>query len=132
MTFDVNWLAVLVAALVNIAVGFLWYGPLFGKQWLAAFGKRPEELGNPTRAILTSALMALIAALALAMLVVTTQSSGAAGGIALGLLVAVGFVLTTQMISQAYESGPAAVRWIFISYQLVVLALMGLLLALWR
>lgn len=30
----INYLAVLVAALASFILGFLWYGPLFGKQWI--------------------------------------------------------------------------------------------------
>jgi hypothetical protein len=30
---NVNWLAVIAAALSSFPLGFLWYGPLFGKVW---------------------------------------------------------------------------------------------------
>lgn len=33
-----NWLAVLVAAVVNMALGMAWYGFLFSKQWMAGNG----------------------------------------------------------------------------------------------
>ena len=33
---SVNYLAVLVAAALEIGLGALWYGPLFGKPWMAA------------------------------------------------------------------------------------------------
>ena len=33
MALGINWLAVAVCGLGTIAVGFLWYGPLFGKAW---------------------------------------------------------------------------------------------------
>ena len=31
----VNYLAVLAAAIASMVIGFLWYGPLFGKQYMA-------------------------------------------------------------------------------------------------
>ena len=44
----VNWLAVLVAAIVNMVVGFLWYGPLFSGLFLRLIGKCEEEIeGSP-------------------------------------------------------------------------------------
>ena len=54
MTFDVlgdlNWLAVLVAALAYFAIGALWYAPpLFGKAWMAAGGMTTRKPG-PGRA----------------------------------------------------------------------------------
>ncbi len=46
----------LVATLVGTALGFvlgaLWYGPLFGKTWMAAVGLTPETIRlniNPAR-----------------------------------------------------------------------------------
>lgn len=35
---DVNWLAIVAAAVAAFVVGFLWYGPLFGKRWADAMG----------------------------------------------------------------------------------------------
>ena len=31
---NINYLAVVVAAIVNMALGSLWYGPIFGKAWI--------------------------------------------------------------------------------------------------
>ena len=40
LPFDqINFLAVLVGGVINMAVGFVWYGPLFGKLWLRLIGK---------------------------------------------------------------------------------------------
>jgi hypothetical protein len=32
-TFSINYLAILASAIVAMPVGFLWFGPLFGKAW---------------------------------------------------------------------------------------------------
>lgn len=34
----VNYLAILVAAVLSMVLGFLWYGPLFGKEWTKLMG----------------------------------------------------------------------------------------------
>ena len=39
----VNYLAVLCSAVVMMVLGGLWYGPLFGKQWMALMGIDPEK-----------------------------------------------------------------------------------------
>ena len=36
--FATNYIAVLVAGVVSMAAGFLWYGPLFGKAWAKEMG----------------------------------------------------------------------------------------------
>ena len=43
---DLDWFAVVVGAVVFLAVGYLWFGPLFGKQWSAGTGI-PMESGMP-------------------------------------------------------------------------------------
>ena len=41
---DLNWLAVLVAAISTMVVGFLWYSPLlFAKPWMREMGYDPAD-----------------------------------------------------------------------------------------
>lgn len=41
---EVNYLAVVVAALVPSILGAIYYGPLFEKPWLRSLGKTKEEM----------------------------------------------------------------------------------------
>ena len=40
----INWLAVLVAALVPTLIGFIWYSLLFEKAWMKASGMTEEKI----------------------------------------------------------------------------------------
>ena len=57
MSFDVlgdlNWLAVIVAAIAYFAIGALWYSPpVFGTAWMSAGGVSAEEIeGGPGAAV---------------------------------------------------------------------------------
>lgn len=42
--FDVNWLAVILAALGGFVVGGIWYGPVMGKRWMGAVGLTEEQI----------------------------------------------------------------------------------------
>ena len=42
--FDVNWIAVIGAALCGFLVGGIWYGPIMGKKWMGAVGLSQEEI----------------------------------------------------------------------------------------
>lgn len=42
--FDVNWIAVIGAAVMGFMVGGLWYGPIMGKKWMGAVGLTEEEI----------------------------------------------------------------------------------------
>ena len=49
---DLNWLAVIVAALAYFVIGALWYAPpVFGKAWMAAGGMTVEPGDGPGPAI---------------------------------------------------------------------------------
>ena len=43
MDVPVNYLAVLVAAVAVWGIGWVWYGPLFGKQWARWTGMSPDR-----------------------------------------------------------------------------------------
>ena len=48
MTPVINYGAVVGAAVASMILGSLWYGPLFGKPWMAAMGftKDAMEIGR--------------------------------------------------------------------------------------
>ena len=50
---DINWLAMLVAALVPLAVGALWYSPLlFANVWMKTTGLTEEQLKKGNMALI--------------------------------------------------------------------------------
>ena len=48
MLKGVNWIAVIIAVVLVEGLGFLWYGPLFGKAWMAAYG-HTVDVSDPNR-----------------------------------------------------------------------------------
>ena len=46
MQISINWWAVLVAGVVYMVVGMVWYGPLFGKLWKSLMGFTDESVKN--------------------------------------------------------------------------------------
>ena len=43
---SINYLAVLVAAIASIVLGFVWYGPLFGKTWTQLMGFDKKKMDD--------------------------------------------------------------------------------------
>ena len=85
---QLNYVAVLAAALVGLFLGAFWYSPLaFGNAWLRALGKSKEELVNPGPAMGGSALSCIVTAMALALLVDALGLSSAGGGAVLGIII---------------------------------------------
>ena len=65
MSITVNYLAVLVAAVVTFVIGGIWYSrALFGPRWMAAVGKTEEECrkGNRGTALFGAFVSALMMA----------------------------------------------------------------------
>jgi hypothetical protein len=62
---EVNWIAIVIAALGSFLLGGLWYSPaLFGKAWQREIGLTDEQLkrGNMARIFGLSFVLALLAA----------------------------------------------------------------------
>ena len=66
---QINWLAVVAAAVSAFVLGGLWYGPLFKQAWCREAGIDPNARpGHPARVFATAFLAALVAAAAFAWL----------------------------------------------------------------
>lgn len=64
-----NWYMYLVAAIIPMLVGAIWYGPLFGKSWMNTNGFTEETLEGGNMAVIfgVSFLLSIFLAMFLAM-----------------------------------------------------------------
>lgn len=132
--WDVNWLAVVVAVVASQVLGFLWYGPLFGKAWMAASGKTREEMGGggAGAAYAVGMVSALVSAVALALILNLVADPEVAEGLVAGALVGVGFAATSTVTAGAFQETSTTVTWLYVGYQVVMFLLMGAILGGWR
>jgi hypothetical protein len=134
-----NVIAVIVAAVIPMVVGMLWYSPvLFAKKWMALIGKTEEEIKKegPGKAYALSFIASIVMAYVMAHLVTYsstfTGSTGIAAGLETGFWSWLGFVVTTNSASVLFEFKPRGLYFINMGYQLVSMLLMGALLGVWR
>ncbi|HEU4427486.1 MAG TPA: DUF1761 domain-containing protein [Myxococcota bacterium] len=59
---EISWLATLIATALAFALGGVWYGPLFGKAWMAEHHFTEAELRKDFNPAKTYGLTALLAA----------------------------------------------------------------------
>jgi hypothetical protein len=138
MTFDtlgdLNWLAIIVAAIAYFALGGIWYAtPVFGKAWQRAGGTEPPE-GRPSAKYYVGPLVTcFIATIATSWLAFSTASNTVGEGIVLGIVVAVGYALTLTVLSGLFEPKPEPGTWMAISggYHLVGLIIVGIIVSVW-
>jgi Protein of unknown function (DUF1761) len=129
---DVNWIAIIVAAIVPMVVGALWYSPLlFADPWMHAVGRSREELGDAALGYLLSAVGAFLSSYVLARIMRWAEVDDFWNGALVGGTVWVGFVATVLAVTTYFSGRPRTLWLINAGYQLVALVLMGAILGAW-
>jgi hypothetical protein len=133
---NLNWLAVLCAALAYFALGALWYSKvLFADRWLALTGidpKNPDATKGMAVVMTTSFLLMFIAALGIAILQSKLQLTGGwVSGLKLGLVTGLFFGATAISISYLYEKRPAGLHLINGGYTVVGNILAAIIICSW-
>jgi len=128
-----SW-AMLVAAIIRIIVGGLWFSPFaFAEPWRRIVGLIPEQMkaGMP-KAIAADVVGSLLMAWVLAHAVVYAGAASLGQGAAVGFFNWLGFVAVIQFTSVLYEQRPLKLFGVQSGFNLASLLLMGALLAVWR
>ena len=132
---EINYLAVVVGVIVNMAGGALWYGPLFVNQWMAENGFTTEQLeqaGEAWKGYVVSIVAAIVTVFILAVLVQLTGADEFAEGLLIGMITGVGFIATSQAANYTFESRSLKLYLINTGYPVVALAINGVILAVWQ
>ncbi len=131
---QINWLAVVAAALSTFVVGGLWYSPLlFGKIWMRVNGFTEEQVKtfNKGRAFGGAFLLALVMSANLAMFLADPKTT-LSWGVTAGALAGIGWVATGITVIALFENR----SWPYIlvngGYQIVAFVSMGAILGAWR
>ena len=128
---NINWLSVIAAAVSSFLVGGIWYGPVFGRAWMQAFGLSEEDLGKRNMPMVfgLALLLALIASINLEMFI--GAEAGLAFGTAAGFFAGLGWVATFLGIIYLFEMQSMKAYLINAGYCVVALTLMGAILGAW-
>jgi hypothetical protein len=130
---EINYLAVLVVAVIYYLFGGLWYSPvLFGKVWLRLGGCSEENLKKSAAGgYIGSFIASLVMAYVMAMVIGWTGSDTYGMGLWAGFYCWAGFVATTHTANALFTHKPTGLNLIDIGYPLVGLLVMGAILAIW-
>jgi hypothetical protein len=123
---QIDFVTVLIAAVLNMVVGSLWYSKwLFGHHWMKLSGFKETELKHPGMAMFWGFIVSLVIAYFLAffesLIGVTTVSDGMFVGFTLWL----GFVMTTQLNGVIWGKMPGKLFLLHTTEKLIALLVMS-------
>lgn len=128
---DLNIWAILVAGVLNMAIGAAWYSSaLFGIKWMNYLGFKMEELNPKPWLFVVVFILGLIIATIMAMFL--QGSGGALQGLGYGALISLGLVIPTIITHYLYEQRKGGFMLIVAGHELVIFMAYGALLGAWQ
>lgn len=133
---SINYWALIAAAVANMAIGALWYGPVFGALWKRLTGITDEAMAQmplkPWQAMLGGLVNSFVIAYILFFFTAPWVVPTIAGALMGAFWVWLGFVATTQIGSYLWEGKPLTLFFLNAAYSLVAYGVMATILVLWR
>ena len=128
---QVNYLAVLLAAVCAMVIGSLWYGPLFGNQWMKLVGLSKADINKGEMPKMYGAMMlgAIIEAYVLSHFIHYAGAYTLINGMKTGAWAWLGFAAATSIGNYLFAKRPMKLYYIDTGYALVNLLAMGAILA---
>lgn len=124
-----NWLAILLAFVSNMVIGFVWYMPaVLGRRWMEAIGKTEEDLKKIDGGAGIWVPMMVAAALTSVLLAVLIGKLGVQGTLAaafFALVIAVVFRVGGHVIHNGFAGRPSAVTLIDSGHDIVAMTVAG-------
>lgn len=141
MTVVVNYWAILLCGILSLVLGSLWYGPLFGKQWMALSGINPGQMTDAQKkgmwksyvlALVGSLVMAYVLQHSLVFANTYLNVSGLWAGLQGGFWMWLGFVAPVTLGTVLWEGKSWKLWTLLNSYHLIQLLIFGAVLTLWK
>ena len=122
-----NWVAIIIAVVVNIVLGSLWFSPLlFQKPWTAMRVDKAPMSGtaSPLLYVIT-AVGALVSAITLDWIISLAHANTLLGGAIIGLYAGLGFVAPAILSDNLFNERPFKLYLIVAGFPVVGLLVMG-------
>ena len=121
-----NWLAILIATIANMVIGFLWYGTwAFGKSWMTLSGRQMGEGTNPGPLYGLTIVAALVQAIAMSWFIGETGATRGSAGAVVGLFAGLGLVATAMFAQVLFAGTHPRLFAITAGYSILALIVQG-------
>lgn len=130
---DLNWIAVIVAAVAWFAFAAIWYAqPVLGKTWQRAANVSLPEGYRPPPSIFVITLVAyFVTAIVIGLLVAALGITQVGDAIELGVILAVGTIVVHLVVDSAFAQRSWSLVWINGLNAVIAFSGMAVILALW-
>jgi len=134
---EVNYLVILVSAIISFIIGALWYSLLFGKSWTKLMGFSAKDIEKTkkksmAKTYLIGFVAQLILAYVLANFVIYADAKTFSEGIQVGFFIWLGFVATISLGMILWEKKSIKLYLINTGYWLISLIIQSMILSVWQ
>lgn len=137
---EVNYLAIIVSAVIATVLGMVWYGPLFGKAWLRVLKVSPNDMETQKKmkegmmpVLATQILLTLFQVYVLAHFI---NAWSEASGVETALWIWTAFVMPMIAGMTMWSNDSVSLKWTrFLvqgGYQLACFLIFGAILGVWK
>ncbi|MFZ2126294.1 MAG: DUF1761 domain-containing protein [Candidatus Microsaccharimonas sp.] len=134
MSVELNWIAILLAAISTMVVGSLWYGPLFGKVWIKLAKVKTDPNFGPKKAallyggaFLSSALTATVIAIFTFIIADYFGGTFLQSSLWVGLILWAGFTAARIHMHDSFEGRRKKLTLLNVTHELVTIEIMALI-----
>jgi len=136
----VNYWAIIACAVVSMVLGFLWYGPLFGKAWMASIGLNPNMSEADLKAMQSKAgpgyavmiVGALVMGYILTHVLAAFEATTIMDALRVGIMMWLGFVGVISMSVKFFEGKSWTYYLVNRGYDLVNVLIFSVILVSWK
>jgi len=134
---NLNWIAILSISILGFGLGAIWYSPLlFAKAWMQEMKVTPESMQSGSGRvplIMTGAvLFTVLSTFTLAVLISAHHAAGPLKGAEFGVFVGAGLVAAREGTNALFESRTLRHFLIVAGHDVVLCAVQGAFLGIWR
>lgn len=129
-----NPIAVVAAAIASVVIGFVWYGPLFGKKWASLAGMKMDKNDPKMKSKMMTSMggmlvVSAITAYVLSVLIGMMPAKDLMSGVMAGFWSWLGFVMPVQIGVVLWEGKKTELFLLNTFHSLFSLAAMGAIIA---